>query len=70
MVRLLFLLFDNRTLKCFLSWCNEDGYSDANLKIYKAAETVKETYTDEELLTLLKKPEADCKFCEYRIGSL
>ena len=55
-----------RTLKCFLSWCNEEGYSDANLKIYKAAETVKETYTDEELLTLLKKPEADCKFCEYR----
>ena len=55
-----------RTLKCFLSWCNEEGYTKANLKIYKAAETVKETYTDEELLTLLKKPEADCKFCEYR----
>ena len=42
-----------RTLKCFLSWCNEEGYTKANLKIYKAAETVKETYTDEELLTLL-----------------
>ena len=42
-----------RTLKCFLSWCNEEGYIKANLKIYKAAETVKETYTDEELLTLL-----------------
>lgn len=55
-----------RTLKCFLSWCNEEGYTKINLKIYKAAETVKETYTDEELLTLLKKPEPDCKFCEYR----
>ena len=55
-----------RTLKCFLSWCNEEGYTNANLKIYKAAETVKEVYSDEELLTLLKKPEADCKFCEYR----
>lgn len=55
-----------RTLKCFLSWCNEEGYTKANLKIYKAAETVKETYTDEELLTLLAKPDADCKFCEYR----
>lgn len=55
-----------RTLKCFLSWCNEEGYTKTNLKIYKAAETVKETYTDEELLTLLKKPESDCKFCEYR----
>ena len=42
-----------RTLKCFLSWCNEAGYTKANLKIYKAAETVKETYSDEELLTLL-----------------
>lgn len=42
-----------RTLKCFLSWCNEEGYTKADLKIYKAAETVKETYTDEELLTLL-----------------
>ena len=30
------------------------GYTKANLKIYKAAETVKETYSDEELLTLLE----------------
>ena len=27
---------------------------------------MKETYSDDELMTLLKKPEADCKFCEYR----
>ena len=25
-----------RTPKCFLSWCNEEGYTKANLKIYKA----------------------------------
>ena len=55
-----------RTLKCFLSGCNEEGYTKANLKIYKAAETVKEVYSDEELLTLLAKPDTDCKFCEYR----
>ena len=55
-----------RTLKCFLSWCNEEGYTKANLKIYKVAETVKKTYTDDEIMTLLKKPDADCKFCEYR----
>lgn len=42
-----------RTLKCFLSWCNEEGYTKANLKIYEAAETVNETYSGEELLTLL-----------------
>ena len=27
---------------------------------------MKENYTDDELMTLLKKPDADCKFCEYR----
>jgi integrase/recombinase XerD len=27
---------------------------------------VKEVYTDDELLALLKKPEANCNFCEYR----
>ena len=55
-----------RTLKVFFSWCNEEGYSDINIKIYKAPETVKEVYSDEELLILLKKPKADCSFCEYR----
>lgn len=55
-----------RTLKVFFSWCNEEGHSDLNLKIYKAPETVKEVYSDEELLILLKKPRADCNFCEYR----
>ena len=32
----------------------------------KEKETVKETYTDEELARLLKKPGRDCGFCEYR----
>ena len=49
-----FLNVYTRTLKCFLSWCNEESYTKAKLKIYKAAETVKETYSDEELLTLLE----------------
>ena len=55
-----------RTLKVFFSWCNEEGPTDLNIKIFKAPETVKEVYTDEELLILLKKPEANCNFCEYR----
>lgn len=55
-----------RTLKVFLSWCNEQGRTELNLPIYKAAEAVKETYSDEELLLLLKKPEAGCGFCEFR----
>ena len=55
-----------RTLKVFFSWCNEEGHSELNIKLYKAAETVKEVYTDDELLALLKKPESNCNFCEYR----
>ncbi len=55
-----------RTLKVFFSWCNRKGYTPLNIKIYKAPETVKETYTDEELLLLLEKPPVDCNFCTYR----
>ncbi|MBQ9968252.1 MAG: site-specific integrase [Oscillospiraceae bacterium] len=55
-----------RTLKVFLSWCNEEGFSTLNIKIFKAAEAIKETYSDEELLKLLKKPLASCSFCELR----
>lgn len=33
---------------------------------YKQVETVKETYTDEELLLLLEKPKVNGTFCEYR----
>ena len=31
-----------RILKVFFSWCNEEGHSNLNIKIYKAPETVKE----------------------------
>ena len=27
-----------RTLKVFLSWCNEEGYTTLNIKLYKASE--------------------------------
>ena len=55
-----------RTLKVFFSWCNEEGHTSLNIKLYKAPETDKEVYTDEELIILLKKQEANCNFCEYR----
>jgi integrase/recombinase XerD len=29
-----------RTLKVFFSWCNEEGHSHFNIKLYKAPETV------------------------------
>ena len=56
-----------RTLKSFLSWCNENDKTQVNIKLYKAPETVKETYTDKELKLLLKKPSIKtCGFTEYR----
>ena len=55
-----------RTLKVFLSWCNEEGHTSLNLSLYKASEAVKETYSDAELKILLKRPPANCNFCEFR----
>ena len=55
------------TLKSFLSWCNEAGITRLNIQLYKAEETIKETYSDEELKKLLKKPNMKkCTFAEYR----
>lgn len=56
-----------RTLKSFFSWCNEEGHTSVNISLYKAEETVKDTYTDTELKRLLKKPDTKkCSFPEYR----
>ena len=56
-----------RVLKVFLSWCNEESITRLNMKPYKGEETIKETYTDNELQKLLKKPDMKkCRFSEYR----
>lgn len=55
-----------RMVKTFLTWCNEEGLTEVKIKGLKEKETVKETYTDEELEKLLVKPKKDCHFCEYR----
>ena len=56
-----------RTLKSFFSWCNEQGITRINIPLYKAEETVKETYSDAELAALLKKPDIrKATFAEYR----
>ena len=47
-------------------WCAGEGYTNITLPKVKEVETVKETYSDEELDLLLKCPSADCQFCEYR----
>lgn len=61
------ILSYTRTLKSFFSWCNAEGISTLNIPLYKGEETVKETYTDNELAALLKKPDTrKSSFAEYR----
>lgn len=56
-----------RTLKSFFSWCNEEGITALTIQLYKAEQTIKETYTDRELKALLKKPDVrKCTFAEFR----
>ena len=56
-----------RTISSFLSWCREEEIINLRIPIYKAEETIKETYTDSELEALLKKPNMrTCNFSEYR----
>lgn len=55
------------TLSSFFSWGREQGYTSLIVKKYKGEETVKDTYTDQELKKLLAKPNLkNCSFCEYR----
>ena len=55
-----------RVMKTFLNWCNQEGISGLRIEGVKENETIKPTYTDEELEKLLKKPKKESGFCEYR----
>ena len=55
-----------RVFKTFINWSRQQGYTTLTAPNYKQVETVKEPYTDEELLRLLEKPRANGTFCEYR----
>ena len=55
-----------RAFKSFLTWCREEGYTNVTIPTFKQKDTIKETYSDEELRRLLEKPKANCSFCEYR----
>lgn len=55
------------TLRAFFSWCRDEGIPTPSLDSYKGEETIKETYTDDELRLLLKRPNVKkCSFAEYR----
>lgn len=42
-----------RVFRTFLKWCRGEGYTDLSLPNIQDKETVKGTYTDEELIALL-----------------
>lgn len=55
------------TMKVFLAWCNSEGMTNLTMAKYKGEDSVKETYTDEELERLLKRPNTQkCSFVEFR----
>lgn len=50
----------------FFRWCRENEIMSIAVKSHKAEETIKTTYTDNELIQLLKKPNMKkCDFSEY-----
>ena len=56
-----------RVFRTFLKWCRAEGYTDLSLPNIQDKETVKGSYTDEELVALLKKP-ASCAEKAGRTG--
>lgn len=55
-----------RFLRTLFKWCETEDIAVPKLKNLKEKEVVKETYTDEELEKLLRKPKKGCDFGEYR----
>ena len=55
-----------RMLHTFFNWCNREGISELNISNIREKETVKETYSDEELERLLKRPGKKADFSEFR----
>ena len=57
-----------RSLRAFLYYCMDCGYiSRFKIQLIKAEKKLKETYTDEEIQRLLKKPDTDnCTFSTYK----
>lgn len=55
-----------RVIRTFLHWCKAENIVSVDVPNIKEKETVKDTYSDEELDLLLRRPAPDCQFCEYR----
>lgn len=59
--------FNLRNLRVFLKWCEERGYTEhIKIKELKVDTPIKETYTQEELKTLLRKPSKPKSFLYFQ----
>lgn len=58
-----------RVFKTFMNWSRQQGYTTLTVPNYKQVETVKETYTDEELLLLLESQKRTEHFANIETGS-
>ena len=59
-----------RDIRVFFNWCSKSGYCrKIEVKLVKGQETVKETYSEEELKALLEKPQGD-SYCEWRCWAI
>lgn len=57
-----------RMVRAFLYWCMEKGYLEKYpIRLVRADDPIKESYTTDELQKLLKEPDCKtCSFAEYR----
>ena len=57
-----------RTVRAFLYYCMDSKYVQTfKIKLIKAEKKIKETYTEDELMVLLKKPDIDnCSFSVFK----
>ena len=55
-----------RVFRTFLNWCKQEGKCDLEMPHIVDKEVVKDTYSDDDLMKLLKKPDKECTFGEYR----
>ena len=56
-----------RSVRAFIYWLQENEYTDVfPVKIPKYQKKVKRCYTDEELTTLLEKPDRNCSEVQYQ----
>lgn len=61
-----------RHIKVFLDWTHENGYTDSvTIKYLKVQQKAKEIYTDEQIKTLLKKPNMnECSYADFRTWAI